>query len=323
MPKSQLILPKHLERIQCKSLTYMNLESCQYLNFLKTLTSCFHLSEKWLLSRGKTSNLKDNIMRFNGLGYLLIEDSKFLKEIPELPESIKSVCASNCISLNSQSIRNLFDQFGRILDFPPNMICSREKGNVLADSHSHRIDYSSRHSFSKFFLIVKELLPLKDNYAKKCGSLRDDRISWFCAVDISINGQAQSFMRQPIFQYLKCDHLWFYAVPHSQLQQKFGDLLQGDQNCVEISCKISHWTSEFGKFAPVIAGMGAHVKCICPPQNSIIIDNYSQNVDDNSDNTEFAPLLLPATTSDGSHMNHVSLNGRRRRHRRTSTSSNR
>ena len=80
------------------------------LNFLKKLTSCFHLSKKWLLSRRKTSNLKDNIMRFNGLRYLLIEDSKLLKEIPELPESIRSVNAANCISLNSQSIRNLFDQ---------------------------------------------------------------------------------------------------------------------------------------------------------------------------------------------------------------------
>ena len=80
------------------------------LNFLKKLTSCFLPSEKWLLSRRKNLNLKNNIMRFNGLSYLLIEDSKFLKEIPELPKSIRSVYASNCISLNSQSIRNLFDQ---------------------------------------------------------------------------------------------------------------------------------------------------------------------------------------------------------------------
>ena len=104
-------------------------------------------------------------------------------------------------------------------------------------------------------------------------------------------------MRQPIFQGLKCDHLWFYGVPQSQLQQKFGDLLQGDQNQVKVSCKISHWTSEFGKCAPVIARMGAHVECTCPPQNSIIIYNNSQNVDDNSDNTELTPLLQPVSTN--------------------------
>ena len=67
------------------------------LNFLKKLTSCFHLSKKLLLSRRKTSNLKDNIMRFNGSRCLLIEDSKFLKKIPKLSESIRSAYASNCI----------------------------------------------------------------------------------------------------------------------------------------------------------------------------------------------------------------------------------
>ena len=93
--------------------------------------------------------------------------------------------------------------------------------------------------------------------------------------------------------------------------------MKGDQNHVEISCKISHWTSEFRNFAPIIASMGVHVECIIPPRNSVIIHNNSQNVDDNSDIT---PLLPPVSTSDGSHMNHMNLS--RRRHKRTSTSSN-
>ena len=149
------------------------------------------------------------------------------------------------------------------------------------------------------FCIAFHLVPLKNSYAnnEKCGSLRDDIISWVCVVNISINGHMQPFMRQPIFQGLKCDHLWFYGVPQSQLQQKFGDLLQGDQNHVEVSCKISHWTSEFGKFAPVVARMGVHVECICPPQN---VDEIS----------ELAPLLPSISTSNGL------------RRRRTSTSYN-
>ena len=239
-------------------------------------------------------------------------------------------------------------QFERILDFPPNMICLGVKCNVLADSHSHQIDYSSQLSISKFILIEKELrptlddhlldsgercsivvpgkkilewfnhqsiessisfwigpnfstfafciafhlVPLKDSYA----TLHDDMLNWVCVVNISINGQEQPFMRPPIFQRLRCDHLWFCGVPHGQLQQKFGDLMQGDQNKVEFSCKISHWTSKLGKFAPVIARMGVHVECICPPQNSIIIHNNSENVDDNSNNIELAPLLDPVST---------------------------
>jgi len=56
--------------------------------------------------------------------------------------------------------------------------------------------------------------------------------------------------------------------------------MQGDRNLVGISCKINHWVSRNGKYAPVIARMGVHVKCVCPPQNSIIIQHNSQNVDD-------------------------------------------
>ena len=49
-------------------------------------------------------------MRFNGLDFLLIEDSMFLKKISKLPESIRSMYVSNCISLNSKSLRNLLLQ---------------------------------------------------------------------------------------------------------------------------------------------------------------------------------------------------------------------
>ena len=59
---------------------------------------------------------------------------------------------------------------------------------------------------------------------------------------------------------LKCDHLWFYGVPHCQLQREFGDLIQGDWNHVEISCKIYHWSSRNGKYVPVFARIGVHVE---------------------------------------------------------------
>ena len=172
--------------------------------------------------------------------------------------------------------------------------------------------------------VVFHLVPLKDSYIDNdsYGFVRDDIISWVCDLRIVINGHKRPFIESAFFRFLKCDHMWFLGTPHSQLLRKFGDLMQGDRNHVEISCKISHWTSEFGKFAPMVARMGVHAECICSPLNSVIIQDNSQNVDDNCDNTEFAPLLHPATTSDGSHMNHVSLNGRRRRRRRTSTSSN-
>ena len=80
------------------------------LNFLKRLTSCFTHSEKCLLSGSKDLNLRESIIRFNRLNCLVIQDFKFLKKIPKLPESIREVNATNCISLNSESLRKLILQ---------------------------------------------------------------------------------------------------------------------------------------------------------------------------------------------------------------------
>ena len=80
------------------------------LNLIRNLTSCFHLSKKCLLSGSDNLNLRDSIMKFNALDFLLIEDSMFLKKIPKLLESIRSLYVSNYISLNSKSLRKLFLQ---------------------------------------------------------------------------------------------------------------------------------------------------------------------------------------------------------------------
>uniref|UniRef100_A0A7N2MJ08 TIR domain-containing protein n=1 Tax=Quercus lobata TaxID=97700 RepID=A0A7N2MJ08_QUELO len=328
------------------------------LNFLKKLTSCFPDSEKCLLSWSKDLNLRESIIRFNRLNFLLIKDSKFLKKIPKLPESIRQVNATNCISLNSESLRKLILQFGRILGLSPNMKCSGVKHKVLMDSHSHRklsnqICCSSRVSLSKFYAIHDEsfptldaylvdsgeryvikvpgkkisnwinhqsiessisfwvgpefpsiavcvafhLIPLKDSYANndKCGSIRDDIIYCICDIHIFTNSRKRRRIVRTHLYGLKCDNLWFYGVPHSRLQREFGDLMQGDRNHVEISCKIAHWVCRNGNYAPMIARMGVHVECVCPPQNSVIIQHNSQNVDDGTE------LLAPLLSQNGSH----------------------
>ena len=115
--------------------------------------------------------------------------------------------------------------------------------------------------------VALHLIPLKDIYANndKYGSIRDDRIDCYLDIHISTDSRKRRRMFRGGFYELKCDHLWFYDVPHSGLQRDFGDLLQGDRNHVEISCKIDHWVSTTGKYTPVIAGIGVHVECICLP----------------------------------------------------------
>ncbi|KAF3960858.1 hypothetical protein CMV_014457 [Castanea mollissima] len=192
---------------------------------------------------------------------------------------------------------------------------------VKIDLHSHhklphQIDFSSRVSMSKlrvlFFESFPTIVPLKDSYADNdsYGFVRDDIISGAWDLRIFINGHKRPFIERDFFLFMKCDHMWFCGMPHSQLLRKFGDLMQGDRNHIKISCKISHWTSEFGKFAPMVARMGVHVECICSPQNSVIIQDNSQNVDDSED-TMLTPLLSPCSTSNGSQTNLGCLDGLR------------
>ncbi|XP_030959236.1 TMV resistance protein N-like [Quercus lobata] len=323
------------------------------LNFLQKLTSCYTPSKNCSLLGSEDLSLQESIVKFNRLQLLQIRDSKLLQKIPKLLESIREVWAINCISLNSESVRELFLQLRRKLELPQN---TKYGDNILMDSYSrcklsHQIDYSSKigcsskidyslslfkpsrtlHEFlmnsirdyrESYNIIVTgkkipkwfnhqsiessisfwigpkfptiavclafHLVPLKDSYANndKYGSIRDDVICWDCDVNVFTNGHTQPFTMGVDFYDLKCDHLWFCSVSHSQLQQYFRNMMQGDQNLVEVSCKISWWSSRNGKFAPVIARMGVHAECICHPPNSVIIDDNSQNVDDNSNYSE-------------------------------------
>jgi hypothetical protein len=99
----------------------------------------------------------------------------------------------------------------------------------------------------------------------------------FCDVDISINGIMQVLKLQ-VFPPMSSDHLWFYYRPGSSLQDLFKDLNLGDQNHVEVLCKVSLRGFDTRIISPsIIKRMGVHVECICPPQNSTIFyDNYEE-----------------------------------------------
>ena len=131
-----------------------------------------------------------------------------------------------------------------------------------------------------------------------------DTYSCVCVVHISINGHKRLLI-QRLFQDFQYDHLWFYGAPQSLLQQKFGDLIQSDRNHVEISSKISHWTSKTGgKIAPIIERLGVHVECICNPKSTVIIPENGENVDDDFDNTVLSPSLPLFPTSNDSNIHH-------------------
>lgn len=79
--------------------------------------------------------------------------------------------------------------------------------------------------------------------------------SYVCDVHISINGFKRELKVQ-LFEEMSIDHLWFYYIPKSSLQQLFKDLNLGFRNSVEVLCRISCWTSESTKLLPIIRRCG-------------------------------------------------------------------
>uniref|UniRef100_A0A7N2LB99 Uncharacterized protein n=1 Tax=Quercus lobata TaxID=97700 RepID=A0A7N2LB99_QUELO len=65
---------------------------------------------------------------------------------------------------------------------------------------------------------------------KLYGSLRDEKIYCSCDTHIFTNSRKRRSMVRARYSDLKCNHLWFYGEPHSRLQTRFGDLMQGVDN---------------------------------------------------------------------------------------------
>ena len=87
-------------------LEYLNLNNCENLTELDLLMMPDYFPElKYLYLDGTNiCMIPESISRFARLRRLGIKSCKQLQKIPRLPQSIRTVCAMNCKSLNSQSL---------------------------------------------------------------------------------------------------------------------------------------------------------------------------------------------------------------------------
>ncbi|KAK7861135.1 hypothetical protein CFP56_024341, partial [Quercus suber] len=120
------------------------------------LTYCCPLSLKRLGILSEDVTLPKSIIRFNRLLWLEFQNSYFLQEISKIPKTIRGVNASNCFSLNSESLTKILLQFGRILGLPQIMACLGVRDDILLDSQSSsklwkQTDLSSWVPCHKFF----------------------------------------------------------------------------------------------------------------------------------------------------------------------------
>ncbi|XP_030958559.1 TMV resistance protein N-like [Quercus lobata] len=338
---------KHLNLYMCKRLEKFpdiphEMDGLKYLTFIGTAIKELPLSfgnltglEELHLGSGL---LPSSIYNLHLHSLHIWGDVKFLKdmeidrqEIPKLPKTIRGVNASQCFSLNSESLSKIMLQFGRILVLPQNMACFGVRDEKLLDFQSPRrlsqqtdlptwvppskfSEFQSEFCKGEYWLrdyydddtpcdchiiLPGNKIPKWFNHQSIESSISlwvgpefpafalcvafclvdEDEYDFACVVDIFINGHKRTLVKK-FFDKMHCDHRWFYGASHRLLQQEVGNLIQGDWNHVEISCKISLWTSTIGReIAPTIARMGVHVKCICGLHNSVIChENHDELV---------------------------------------------
>ncbi|KAL4636710.1 hypothetical protein ACB092_03G027600 [Castanea dentata] len=255
--------------------------TCLALHFSKNsseidfILNCGPVSLRRLCIQSDEFTLPKSIIRFNRLRWLEIPNSYFLQEIPKLPKTIRGVNASQCFSLNPESLSKIMLQYWLQDYYDDDTPCDCHiilPGNKIPKWFNHQSIESSISlwvgpEFPTFALCVAFCLVDEDEY------------DFACVVDIFTNGHKRTLVKK-FFDKMHCDHRWFYGASHRLLQQEVGNLIQGDWNHVKISCKISLWTSTIGReIAPTIARMGVHVKCICGLHNSVIChENHDELV---------------------------------------------
>ena len=93
-------------------LEYLNLNNCENLTELHLLMMPNYFPKlKYLYLDGTNIHMiPESISRFARLRRLGIKNCMQLHKIPRLPQSIRTVCAMNCISLYSQSLSCILSQ---------------------------------------------------------------------------------------------------------------------------------------------------------------------------------------------------------------------
>nr|POE59821.1 hypothetical protein CFP56_74559 [Quercus suber] len=219
----------------------------------------------------QNENLKmiESISRFTTLRHLSISNCKKLREIPRLPQSIRSVSASNCDRLDTQSSSRLLIQFREILAILPNTVAEAatrfgpkwpmghltlpvtEIPKWLKFNHHQSVGNSVSFLVGPKFsnLVVSIAFPSKDlpNYL--------DNIRWqFWSVQISINGKTNLLYCSPGWEKSNYDHLWlmYWKVNLSN---------PSEENRIEVEVIPGKGISNIS-----LNRMKIYVECICCPQ---------------------------------------------------------
>ncbi|XP_075646769.1 disease resistance protein RML1A-like [Castanea sativa] len=266
---------------------------------LLTKPDYFPLLETLGLSETNIVTIPESISRFPKLRHLEIWNCKLLREIQGLPQSITTVNAENCMSLDYESTSGLLNQVVENIGVLPNRVCGSARSTNYFPSESEDGDISMDRQFSNHFPSETKGVEYEDQdvhrYIYFCEtempkwfnhqSVENSIFFWVgrkfpklavCFivprrqhlighVCISIN----SYKKREFKDFLWSGEKWrlrLFSPSQRSLQEHLNKSNPTDQNHVEVtySTDIDEWD------CIKRLGWGVHVECTCPPQESAI-----------------------------------------------------
>ncbi|KAL4605376.1 hypothetical protein ACB092_09G024300 [Castanea dentata] len=260
-----------------------------------------------------------SIIKFTTLQRLSVDYCKNLREIPRLPQSIRSVEAEKCTSLDLPSSCRLLNQFQEL--FMNRSIFDYDDSGFILPIFEIPKWFKLNHQSvgnSVSFRVGREFQNLILCFAYRSVETNTET-TWSV---VSTNGFSEYNSRSRALS----EHLFMYTVDISK--RKWDESNPSEQNDVTITVETKHYDYIKSSIDPVeihldlgdkISWLGVHVDCICCGCGS---SSVSDDIDHQSfstdlglssrawicDDTELQPLPAVFSTSNGSDLDHGVLN---------------
>ncbi|XP_050242209.1 disease resistance protein RUN1-like [Quercus robur] len=256
---------------------------------------------------------------------------KRLREIPTLPQSVRSVYVSKCPSVDPQSFSRLLIQIGEILGILPNRFHEGARSNISMDPIHDSKSKSEYEILYRLTLPVTEIpKDLKFNHqtfgnsvsfwvGKKfsklaiCIAFRTGGAHMLvdCGFIISINGckQIDSVFAKSWIE----EELWLLSISFEKLNKR----KLSEQNHIEVEFIAFSSHDLLGNHTDSIKWLGVNAECTCYPQNSDVpclpLPCAMNGCGSSSilNDTELPPLLPASSISYASDSDHRVLNNGR------------
>ncbi|XP_050243019.1 disease resistance protein RUN1-like isoform X8 [Quercus robur] len=215
--------------------------------------------------------IPESIIRFTTLRLLSMRNCKILREIPRLPQSIRKVGASDCMSLDLPSSCRLFNQFLEIFMDPSHFDYDGYYYDLVLPRIGIPKWFKLNHQSvgnSVSFVVGREFQKLFLCFAFRSAEVKATKATYFVVSTNGFSLKDNAWLISGVTEHLFLRPLYLGGWNASN---------PSEQNDVTITVEIQYQGMSSSSDDPKITWLGVHVDCICCGSSSVPddIDHHS------------------------------------------------